>query len=109
MIDKATLDAAEAVLAAHGMETMVQTIFLHNDDERGVYARAERLAARDDCGGGWWWRVTDTFGSAMNHDGEWEFEPSPSNRTEPFFARCRFRDFAEALAVFVANKERLVR
>lgn len=35
------------------------------------------------------WAVLD--GSrCLNHDGGWEYEPLPSNRTDEFLARCRF-------------------
>lgn len=36
------------------------------------------------------------MGSVLNREGEWEYEPSPSNRDDEFFARCRFTE-AEAL------------
>ena len=32
----------------------------------------------------------------LNKSGEWEYDPSPSNRDDAFFARCRFDDFDEA-------------
>lgn len=37
-------------------------------------------------------------GSCLNHDGEWEWEPQPSSRTEEFFGRCRWADLREAIA-----------
>lgn len=36
------------------------------------------------------------MGSVLSKDGEWEYEPSPSNRDDDFIARCRFSE-AEAL------------
>jgi hypothetical protein len=30
------------------------------------------------------------LGECLNQNGEWEWEPSPSNRDEDFLARCRF-------------------
>jgi len=54
------------------------------------------------------WRGTDTDfwhgwaichgGRCMNHDGEWEHEPSPSNRDHDFLARCRWVYPSEALS-----------
>lgn len=41
------------------------------------------------------WAVKGMF-YVLNSDGEWEREPSPSNREEDFLARCRFTE-AEAL------------
>jgi hypothetical protein len=35
------------------------------------------------------WAVTRT-GDCLNKDGEWEWEPSPSNRDDAFLVRCRF-------------------
>lgn len=37
------------------------------------------------------WAVKNTF-YVLNKDGEWEREPSPSNRDDAFFARCRFTE-----------------
>ena len=36
----------------------------------------------------------------LNHDGNWEYEPLPSSRTDEFFARCRFATADEALAAW---------
>lgn len=110
MITKRELDDAEEVLARHGMETKVLGIVLHEsaDGSDIDLVRADRLAAPDECGSGWWWRVSDGYSSCMTRDGAWEHEPLPSSRTDEFYARCRFRDFGTALAVFVANRSRLV-
>lgn len=37
------------------------------------------------------WAVKGMFG-VLNADGEWEYEPSPSNREDDFLARCRFTE-----------------
>jgi hypothetical protein len=37
-------------------------------------------------------------GHCLAHDGEWEYEPLPSSRTEEFFERCRWSSAAEAIA-----------
>ena len=39
-------------------------------------------------------------GDCLNHDAEWEWEPSPSNRNDEFYARCRFGTLAEAVAAY---------
>ena len=33
----------------------------------------------------------------LNTAGEWEWSPSPSNRTDEFYERCRFKSFEEAV------------
>jgi hypothetical protein len=35
-------------------------------------------------------------GNCLNRRGEWEYEPSPSNRDEAFMRRCRFKTFEDA-------------
>jgi hypothetical protein len=40
----------------------------------------------------------------LNVDGEWEYEPMPSNRSEEFLAQCRF----ESLEVAVAHLEQYI-
>ena len=40
------------------------------------------------------------FGSALNRDGEFEFEPMPSSRDDAFFARCRFDTVEQALSAW---------
>lgn len=37
--------------------------------------------------------------NVMGRDGEWEWEPSPSNRDDEFMARCRFETAEEAFSV----------
>jgi hypothetical protein len=37
------------------------------------------------------WAVKGMFG-VLNTDGEWEYEPSPSNREDDFLDRCRFTE-----------------
>lgn len=44
------------------------------------------------------WAIVDEMNTCLNHDGEWEWEPSPSSRTDEFFARCRWSDLREAVA-----------
>lgn len=45
------------------------------------------------------WAVVDG-GLVLNQTGEWEYEPSPSNRDEAFLKRARFRTAEEALDVW---------
>lgn len=44
-----------------------------------------RVEAR---GQGWW--VVTNGGAVLNKDGQWEYEPLPSSRTDEFLARTRF-------------------
>jgi hypothetical protein len=39
-------------------------------------------------------------GNCLNHDSEWEWEPSPSSREDEFYARCRFNTMDEAVAAY---------
>jgi hypothetical protein len=45
------------------------------------------------------WVVTDGSG-VLNSDGEFEYEPLPSNRDDEFIARTRFKTIEGALANF---------
>lgn len=38
--------------------------------------------------------------SVLSHDGEWEYEPMPSQRDDAFIARCRFGSFDAAAAAY---------
>lgn len=35
--------------------------------------------------------------SCLNREGEWEYEPLPSNRDDEFYARCRFASLEDAV------------
>lgn len=39
-------------------------------------------------------------GSVLAIDGEWEYEPSPSNRDDEFYSRCRFNSLEDAVAAY---------
>jgi hypothetical protein len=39
----------------------------------------------------------DDTNECLNSEGEWEWQPMPSNRTDEFFERCRFKSFEEAV------------
>ena len=41
------------------------------------------------------WSIDSNTG-VLNKKGIWEYEPSPSNRTEAFFKRCRFASLEKA-------------
>jgi hypothetical protein len=42
------------------------------------------------------WAIVGDCG-CLAHDGEWEYEPLPSSRSEEFFERCRWYTAAEAM------------
>lgn len=43
------------------------------------------------------WAIIGDGGHCLAHDGEWEYEPLPSSRTEEFFERCRWHTAIEAM------------
>lgn len=49
-------------------------------------------------GGDRLWKITRGFGEVLNKQGQWESEPSPSNRTDDFLARCRYATLEECSA-----------
>ncbi len=63
-------------------------------------AKIERCQQRD---GSYKWAVR-CRGLCMDHDGEFEWEPMPSNRDDAFFARCRFRSAEEAYETWVLTQ-----
>ena len=60
--------------------------------------RFENSTIRIEWRGGDKWAVVDVGRLCLNSDGEWEYEPMPSNRDETFLGRCRF-SFEEAVAL----------
>jgi hypothetical protein len=44
------------------------------------------------------WAVRRT-GACLATDGEWEYEPMPSNRSAKFYERCRFKSLDEAIKI----------
>lgn len=51
------------------------------------------------------WAILDGNFS-LSHDGEWEYEPSPSSRDEKYLARCRWNSLREAIDFAVAHMEK---
>lgn len=54
----------------------------------------ERVARRD---GSFQWAIRRN-GACLNREGDWEWEPRPSERDDAFFDRCRFDTPEEAYA-----------
>ena len=48
--------------------------------------------------------VRDGFGNCLNTAGQWEYEPSNSNRDSAFFERCRFPNFFNAALALYASE-----
>lgn len=48
------------------------------------------------------WKIADAAGNVLNKQGEWEWEPTPSNRDDEFLARCRYATLTEASAMLAA-------
>lgn len=42
-------------------------------------------------------------GSCLDKNGEWEYEPMPSSRTDEFYARCRFESLQDAVNAYNKN------
>jgi hypothetical protein len=51
------------------------------------------------------WAIVGDGTSNLSRDGEWEVEPSGSNKTEEFFGRCRWADLQEAIRFVRAHFE----
>ena len=51
------------------------------------------------------WAVTNGF-EVLNKNGQWEWEPQPSSRTDDFKKRTRFSSPEEAFQAFVAAWEK---
>lgn len=73
----------------------VESYRLGGDDRFPI--TLERAAQRD---GPDRWAIRQA-GQAMNRKGQWDFEPSPSNRTESFFKRFRWESAEQAAADWV--------
>jgi len=44
------------------------------------------------------WIIQNRGGDVLNRDGEWEYQPMPSSRTDEFLARTRWSDARAAIA-----------
>lgn len=49
-------------------------------------------------GGDRLWKITRGFGEVLNKQGQWEREPTASNRTDEFLARCRYATLEDCAA-----------
>lgn len=43
-------------------------------------------------------------GAVLSKDGDWEYEPTPSSRTDEYLQRCRFDSMQEALAFYRSRR-----
>lgn len=50
-------------------------------------------------GSGWGITKRNSTQFVLNKNGEWEYQPLPSSRTEDFYQRCRYATLEEAVAV----------
>jgi hypothetical protein len=82
----------DVVYPAELLETASVFEVLPYDRTRRGLRQLEVARRADDA----WAIVGD--GHCLAHDGEWEYEPFPSSRTEEFFERCRWATAIEALA-----------
>ena len=69
---------------------------LLESSELGSVITLDRVPSRE----GDRWAIRSLYGDCLNKSGEWEDEPSPSNRDNEFFARCRWITAEEALKFF---------
>ena len=51
------------------------------------------------------WAVVKWSGYCLAKDGEWEWEPSPSQRDDAFVERCRYDSVEEALETYLKHKD----
>lgn len=49
------------------------------------------------------WAVRRGENVCLNRHGEWEYEPSPSNRDDEFYDRCRFESIDDAVSAYDAS------
>jgi hypothetical protein len=64
------------------------------------------VEAREQRDGSNVWAVT-SFGDVLNKQGEWEYEPMPSSRTDAFLRRTRWEDRDKAIAAARAARRRI--
>ncbi len=50
------------------------------------------------------WAVICNGTDNLNKDGQWEWEPRPSERTDEFLTRCRFADEGDAYKAWQASQ-----
>ena len=69
-----------------------------NDGIRHIYV--EEMEQRD----GSFLFAVRKMGYVLTREGEWEWEPQPSSRTDDYLARARFTTMDEALAAYRAER-----
>lgn len=67
----------------------------HNGHDYGLLTMEQRDGSAK-------WAVDDNRGCVLNKNGEWEYQPSPSNRDDEFLERCRFASMKDAADAFQA-------
>ena len=87
-------------------QQLVGTVFMFADQFADVYNpnRVEFHRMISPFYNGEKWRVK-LHGWCLNNNNEWELEPSPSNRNEEFYTRCRFDTIEEAVDAYKKNSK----
>lgn len=88
-VDRAIADLASAASLLDGVS--VQTYRIGAGPASITVERMGQIKGPD------LWAVRQ-FGNVLNKQGEWEFEPMPSNRDDEFMTRCRFVGHIAAIA-----------
>ena len=83
------------------VQDLVGTVFMFNDQFADFHNldRVEFRRMNSPFYSGEKWCVR-RLQWCLNHESEWEWEPSPSSRDDDFYARCRFDAMAEAVAAY---------
>lgn len=57
--------------------------------------------------GEYWWAIRDGR-NCLSKSGRWQYEPSPSSRTDRFFKYCRFETAQEAIKFYFSWKAKVL-
>lgn len=76
-------------------EPSAYSVHLNGADNMDIMTYEITVERRNGLDGTKW--AVKWMDRVLGKDGEWEWEPSPSNRDDEFMARCRFDSFDEAL------------